>query len=218
MGFFEGAKLKKVSVSGGATLVLGDAAFPRGASWGSQGTIIFAPSGDSLILQVADAGGPSQPITRLEKGDISQRWPEFLPDGKAVLFAAGTVAANSPDEHVAVQAVGAGPRLNLTQGGTYPKYPPSGHVVYIQKGTLMASLFDARRLEVTGVAVPVVESVLQSPISGSAQYSFFQHGITGLCSRRDPGGPTQIGVGQSGWVGGAIGGPRPCVPGAATFA
>jgi Tol biopolymer transport system component/predicted Ser/Thr protein kinase len=176
VGFFEGAKLKKVSVSGGATLVLGDAAFPRGASWGSQGTIIFAPSGDSLILQVTDAGGPSQPITRLEKGDISQRWPAFLPDGKAVLFAAGTIAANSPDEHVAIQAVGTGPRFNLTQGGTYPKYAPSGHMVYMQKGTLMAMPFDARRLAVTGVAVPVVEGVLQSPINGSAQFSFSNTG------------------------------------------
>jgi Tol biopolymer transport system component len=32
--------------------------------------------------------------------------------------------------------------------------------------------FDSKRLEVTGAAVPVVEGVLQSPLSGHAQYSF----------------------------------------------
>ena len=67
VGFFAGAKLKKISVSGGSAINLGDAAFPRGSSWGSQGTIIFAPSGDSVILRVPDVGGSSQPVTRLEK-------------------------------------------------------------------------------------------------------------------------------------------------------
>ena len=49
LGFFAGGKLKKVSVSGGAALTLGDAAsFPRGASWGSQGMIAFAPTTSQL--------------------------------------------------------------------------------------------------------------------------------------------------------------------------
>src|SRR6202162_3963803 len=42
VGFFAGGKLKKVSVSGGTALTLGDAAQPLGASWGSQGMIAFA--------------------------------------------------------------------------------------------------------------------------------------------------------------------------------
>jgi hypothetical protein len=36
----------------------------------------------------------------------------------------------------------------------------------------MAVPFDPQRLAVTGTAVPVVEGVLQSPVSGAAQYSF----------------------------------------------
>src|SRR4029077_3869280 len=34
LGFFAGGKLKKISVSGGAALTLGDAGTPRGANWG----------------------------------------------------------------------------------------------------------------------------------------------------------------------------------------
>ena len=89
LGFFAGGKLKKISVSGGAALTLGDAADPRGASWGSQGMIAFAPTQVAALQQVSDAGGAPQPLTRLEKGEDSHRWPEFLPGGKAVLFAAG---------------------------------------------------------------------------------------------------------------------------------
>ncbi|MFY9532178.1 MAG: protein kinase, partial [Candidatus Acidiferrales bacterium] len=176
LGFFAGGKLKKISVSGGATLTLGDAAFPRGASWGSQGMIAFAPVAVSVLRQVPDAGGAAQPLTRLEKGENTHRWPEFLPGGKAVLFAAGTTAHFWASAQVAVQSVGSGERRNLIQAGMYPHYAPSGHLVYAQGESLMAMPFDPQRLGVTGAAVPVVEGVLQSPFSGAAQYSFSDTG------------------------------------------
>src|SRR6202035_4863074 len=45
LGFFADGKLKKVSMSGGAAVTVGDGGVsPRGASWGSQGMIAFAPT------------------------------------------------------------------------------------------------------------------------------------------------------------------------------
>ena len=217
LGFFAGGKLKKVSVSGGAALTLGDAALPRGASWGSQGMIAFAPTAVSALQQVSDAGGAPQPLTRLEKGEASHRWPEFLPGGKAVLFAAGTTAINFTNAQIAVQSVGTGERRNLIQGGTQPRYAPSGHLVYAQGGSLMAVPFDPQRLTVTGAAVPVVEGVLQSPVQRSRPVQLFRHGIAGLCSGGRSVGPKQAGVGQSQWGRAALG--RPCarLPGPAAF-
>ncbi len=176
LGFFAGGKLKKVSVSSGAALSLGDAVSPKGASWGSQGMITFAPTLASALMQVSDAGGASQPLTRFEKGEVSHRWPEFLPGGKAVLFAAGASTGNWTIAQVAVQSVGTRERRNLFQGGTQPRYVPSGHLVYAQGGSLMAVPFDPQRLAVTGAAVPVVEGVLQSTFNGAAQYSFSASG------------------------------------------
>ena len=90
LGFFAsrlgGGKLKKVSLSGGAPITLGDVLFPLGASWGSHGRIAFVPVIHSALQQVSEAGGAPQPLTRLEKGEAVHGWPEFLPDGKAVLF------------------------------------------------------------------------------------------------------------------------------------
>jgi serine/threonine-protein kinase len=176
VGFFASGKLKKMSVSGGAALNLVDALQPHGASWGSQGMIAFAPTNASFLQQVSDAGGAQQPLTRLGKGEIVHGWPEFLPGGKAVLFAAGASGANWTNAQVAVQSLGTGQRRNLTQGGTYPRYAPSGHLVYAQEGSLMAVPFDPQRLTATGAAVPVVEGVLQTPVSGAAQYSFSDTG------------------------------------------
>jgi Tol biopolymer transport system component/predicted Ser/Thr protein kinase len=171
LGFFAGGKLKKVSVSGGAALALGDATSPRGANWSSQRMIAFSPTGLGALQQVPDEGGTPQPLTRLEKGDGSHRWPEFLPGG-TLLFAAGPNTGNWNNALVAVHSVGTGERRNLIPGATQPRYALSGHLVYAQGGSLMAVRFDPQRLAVTGTAVPVVEGVLQSPVNGAAQYSF----------------------------------------------
>jgi serine/threonine-protein kinase len=47
LGFIADGKLRKVSVNGGSPVTLGnaDAGIPRGASWGPQHTIVFAPIG-----------------------------------------------------------------------------------------------------------------------------------------------------------------------------
>jgi Tol biopolymer transport system component len=171
VGFFAGGKLKKIPVSGGSALTLGNAAYTDGASWGSRTMIAFPPTAASALQQVSDAGGALQPMTRLEKGEVSHRWPEFLPGGKAVLFAAANDGINYANTEVAVQSVGTGERRNLIQGGTQPRYAPSGHLVYVQRGSLMAMRFDPQQLTATGTAVPVVGGVLQSTSSGAAQYA-----------------------------------------------
>jgi Tol biopolymer transport system component/predicted Ser/Thr protein kinase len=171
VGFFAGGKLKKVSVYGGAAVTLGDATVPLGASWSSQGIIAFSPAGVGVLQQVSDSGGTPRPLTRLEKAEGSHRWPEFLPGGTAVLFSAGVIGANWGNPQGAIQSLGTGERRNLIQGGS-PRYAPSGHLIYGQRGTLMAVPFDPQRLTVTGAAVQVAEGVLQSTSTGAAQYSF----------------------------------------------
>jgi eukaryotic-like serine/threonine-protein kinase len=175
-GFFAGGKLKKILVSGGAAMTLGDAGNPRGASWGSQGMIVFSPTTNAPLQQVPVAGGSSQPLTRFEKGDVCHWWPDFLPGSNAVLFAAGPSGINFTNAQVAVHSVGTGERRNLIQGGTHPRYASSGQLVYAQGGSLMAVPFDPQRLTATGAAAPVVQGVLQSPVTGAAQYSFSSTG------------------------------------------
>jgi serine/threonine-protein kinase len=171
LGFFADGKLKKVSVNGGAALTLVDAVQPRGAGWDSNGMIAFAPTLASALIQVPEAGGASRPLTRLAKGEAAHRWPDVLPGGKAVLFAASVSGFNLTNAQIAVQSIGTGERRNLIQQGTQPRYAATGHLIYAQSGSLMAVPFDLERLEVTGTAVPVVEGVLQSEITGTAQYS-----------------------------------------------
>jgi serine/threonine protein kinase/Tol biopolymer transport system component len=176
VGFFAGGALKKVSVSGGVAVTLGVASNPGGASWGSQGMITFAPTQVGALQQVQEAGGTPQSLTHFEKGDSTHRWPEFLPGGRALLFAAAPNSINFSIGQVAAQMVGTGERRNLIQGGMSPRYASTGHLIYAQGGSLMAVPFDPQRLTTTGTAIPVVEGVQQSPFSGAVQYSISNSG------------------------------------------
>jgi Tol biopolymer transport system component len=149
LGFFAGGKLKKVSVNGGGATTLGDAAIPRGASWGSQGAIAFTPSFGGPVQQMPETGGAVKPLTQMAKGDTSHRWPEALPDGQAVLFATGLTTSSM---HVALRVTGTDEQRILVPvpGSTQPRYAASGHLLYVQGSTLMAAPFDARRQVLTG--------------------------------------------------------------------
>jgi serine/threonine-protein kinase len=157
--------IRKFPLSGGAPLSL-FSGFPiSGASWGSQGTIVFStPVAAPGFQQISDSGGTPQPLTRLEKGEAPHLWPEFLPGGTAVLFNTGT----SANRRIAVYSLKTGERRDLVQGA-YPRYARSGHMVYAQAGTLMAVPFDVEQLRLIGTPVPVVEGVLQEP-GGSTHY------------------------------------------------
>jgi serine/threonine-protein kinase len=167
LGFFAEGKLKKISVNGASAVTLGNSGFPAGASWGSQGIIVFVPN-LGLLQQVSDSGGaPQRLTTRHDKGETIQFWPDFLPGSKAVVFA----YRGAGEGGIAAWTLGTGERRNLIQGGSSPAYAPSGHLVYAQGGSLMAVPFDPERLEVKGAAVPVVEGVLSTGLIVNAQYS-----------------------------------------------
>ena len=114
---------------------------------------------------VPDSGGTPQTLTRLNKGEGGHGWPELLPGGTAVLFTNFV----PPSAQIAVYSMKTGDRRDLVQGA-YARYARSGHLIYVQAGTLMAVPFDAERLQLTGVPVPVVENVFQAA-GGAAQYS-----------------------------------------------
>ncbi len=98
IGVYDGASapaLKKVAITGGPAVTLGRPDGPtRGASWGADGTIIFATISATTGLQrIAAAGGEPTVLTRPNRaaGEADHVWPEFLPGGQAVLF---TITAN----------------------------------------------------------------------------------------------------------------------------
>ena len=180
IGFFAGGQLKKVSVNGGAAVTLALAPSPGGASWSSQGTLAvqLRQVGQQGLQQLSQEGGTPQPLTLLAKGEFIHRWPAFLPGEQALLFVGSATGATWGNSHVAVEAIAEGvrkspaaPAATTLAKGTQPRFAPTGHLLYAQSGTLMAAPFDARRLALTGAAVPALEGVMQFNTTGAARYS-----------------------------------------------
>jgi Tol biopolymer transport system component len=172
VAFFAQGKLKKVSMAGGAAITLCDASNMRGGSWGEDGNIIAALSTNTALSRIPAAGGPATPVTALAQGEVTHRWPQILPGGKAVLFTAHNGAVEFNGANIEVMSLGDHRRKTLVRGGTYGRYLPSGYLVYVNRGTLFAVPFDLERLEVRGTPAPLLEAVAYSRDTGSAQFDF----------------------------------------------
>jgi serine/threonine-protein kinase len=198
VAFFSPGKLEKISVEGGSAITLCIASNGEGGSWGEDGNIIAALSQTAGLSRIPSAGGPPTPVTDLQTGEITHRWPQILPGGKAVLFTAGTTSGAYNAANIEVMSLADHRRKTLVRGGTYGRYLPSGHLIYVNRGTLFAVPFDVDRLEVHGTPAPVLDQVGYSTVSGSAQLDFSQ---TGTLIYRS-GGATGSGLLTVAWLDG----------------
>ena len=183
VAFFAGGKLKKMAITGGSAVTLCDATNGRGGTWIEDGTIIFSPAQGGGLVRVSADGGTVEPVTSLAAGELTHRWPQGLPGGKAVLFTVNGVGTGMPgtasydDATIVAQTLPAGTRTIVQRGGYHGRYVASGHVIYLHDGTLFAVPFDLQRLTTTGSPVPMVEGVISSRTSGGSQFSVSRNGV-----------------------------------------
>ena len=175
VGAIEGQRLRKYPLKGGApaTIMAFPDSQPSGGSWASNDVVYFVSSTPGGIVRVSGQGGDPVEVCAIDfaKGERTHRTPHALPGGRAVLFAVATSESESYDDaSIAVFSTDTGRRKVLVEGGLYPRYSPSGHVVYGRNGTLFAVPFDANRLEVTGQPFAVVEGVMMSRNTGVANF------------------------------------------------
>jgi serine/threonine-protein kinase len=176
VAFFTAGKLRKVSVQGGAAISLSDAQYGYSGSWGDDGNIVASFTSFSGLVRVPSGGGAPTPIAELATGEAAQRWPQILPGGKAVLFTALPSNSGIDGANIEVMSLSDRRRRTVQRGGTFGRFLPSGHLVYLHNGTLFAVPFDLDRLETQGTPVPVLEKVAYDTRFGSAQFAFSQTG------------------------------------------
>jgi hypothetical protein len=167
VGFFDGNTMKKVAIAGGSpSTVCAIQGTSSGATWGEDGTIVFAESQSATGLQrVSAAGGDPAVLTKPDRGsgERAHMWPEFLPGGEAVLFTITSLtdsAATLENARIAVLDLQTGMAKTLIGPGSHPRYVPTGHIVYAVGGTLRAVAFDLEQRAVVGTPVPVREGLM----------------------------------------------------------
>src|SRR5262245_21754229 len=176
IGFSASGKLKKISLSNGSIVTICDAPDPRGATWGDDNVITFAPGPFTGLSRVSADGGVPATVTTLGEGDSTHRWPSAAPGGSEIVYTIGFKGAPSfNDADVAVYSVAHARSTRLLKG-TFATYASSGHVVFIRDGALMAARVDRRSLEATGTPAIAVESVGARPFSGTGWYAVSRAG------------------------------------------
>ena len=132
-----------------------------GAWWAGDNTVIYSTP---LRLQRVSAAGGGTPVPLMpERQTGAVGVPVLLPGGRAVLF---HVVGGNAGRHVAVLDLDTGNEKSLIEGGSFPVYVDTGHLVFFRGETLMAVPFSVAELAVTGEPVALVQGIRQ--ISGGA--------------------------------------------------
>jgi eukaryotic-like serine/threonine-protein kinase len=194
--FDGGGKLKKIGISGGPAQTLCDMSGNSiGGSWNSDGVILFGQS-PGPIMRVSANGGPSSVLTILDssKAESNHAFPSFLPDGRHFLYL--RLSRQPENSGVYVGSLNAKPEEQASKlliktafGVAYvpSSNPDSGQLLFVRDGALMAQPFDAHRLELSGVPVPVAEK-----LGTYREFGFFSASKNGILVYRAGGGGGEI--------------------------
>ena len=174
LAFFADGQLKKIEAAGGPAVTLCAVPAQMGGTWGTSGTIVFAPVTGSPLQKVSAAGGVPVPATQFAKGE-GQHWrPSFLPDGRHFIYRSDlagekgsfyVASIDSPDNTLVLKAD--------SSNAVYSQ----GHLLFMLGSTLMAQPFDPGRLAVSGEPVPLAAQVQTQGTIPNGLFSASTNGV-----------------------------------------
>jgi len=167
IGFFADNQLKRLDLSGGAPQTLAPAGLARGGAWSADGVILFAPGSTGPLSRVPAGGGDVVPVTTLGAGQLSHRFPQFLPGRRQFLcyvqgavetagIYLGALDATAVTRVTAADTAGA---YLPTGPGSTEAFREGGWLLFGQQGTLVARRFDAAQGALSGDAVTVADAL-----------------------------------------------------------
>jgi len=157
IGFFAEGKLRKVPSEGGPVQILCEAHEGRGGSWGSGGSIVFAPDIRGPLMQIPEGGGTPQPVTHIPGESVTHRNPHFLPDGKRFLFTERDTLTE-PFGHVSMASLDGGSPTKIVEQASNPEFS-EGYLFFVRDGNLVAQRMDPTTGKLAGSPSPVAESL-----------------------------------------------------------
>jgi Tol biopolymer transport system component/tRNA A-37 threonylcarbamoyl transferase component Bud32 len=180
LAFFADGKLRKVNVeSGGPADTIADAPLGRGGTWNREGDIVFAPDTGGTLFRVSSSGGATAPVTTQDEktGEISHRYPSFLPDGRHFVYEVQVGGGGSQYKHF-VGSLDSKPASRLPFASeSNVVYSPPGYLLFVQQGNLRAQPFDVRSLRPIGESFAVADVVQVSSIVGFGSFSVSEDGL-----------------------------------------
>jgi eukaryotic-like serine/threonine-protein kinase len=167
IGYFADGRLKKVDVRGESSQTLCEVRGEWGGSWNGDGTIVFSAAGatGSMLYRVSASGGEASAITKAGSGN--HQFPQFLPDGRHLLFYASSLTPYSKhvesdriqNTGVHVIALDGSDDRRLLEADSAAIYASPGYLLFVRQGVLFAQPFNAKRLELRNETFRLAETV-----------------------------------------------------------
>ena len=171
IGYRTGGTISKISVQGGAPVILATASDQdTGGDWDREGNIVAALTHASALSLIPAVGGPARPLTKLSLGEQTHRWPQFLPGGN-ILFTQSGSGSGMEGANLAIADRKTGAHKIVLRGGFHGRYV-GGYLLYMHQGALFAVRFDLAKQEMQGSAVPLAEDVAADSLSGDGHFQF----------------------------------------------
>jgi serine/threonine-protein kinase len=172
IGYFSvnDSQLKKISINGGAPVILCNTSNLTCADWRADNTIVFGQVGGD-IMRVSGNGGTPETLIKFESGVFVN--PQILPDEETILYGRGPFSGRM----IMLQSLESGESKELFRG-IWAQYVRTGHILYWLENTLYAVPFDVSKLEVTGGSVPVIQGGNYFSISDSGTLVYLPTGAS----------------------------------------
>jgi serine/threonine protein kinase/Tol biopolymer transport system component len=159
IAYYAQGTLRIVSAAGGPSMVISTVAGGQdpasfSATW-SVRDVILVSWVNGPILRVPAGGGEPTPATELADKETSHNNPEFLPDGRHFFY----TAESADGLNLCVGTLDSKNRHGVPGINSAARYSPTGHVVFLRNGTLMARAFDPRSLQQSGDTFPISEQI-----------------------------------------------------------
>jgi eukaryotic-like serine/threonine-protein kinase len=107
-------------------------------------------------------------VTTVGETEIDHGLPWPLPDGRTLLVTVRRQRWSWGEEEVVAYTRATGARKSLLRHAADARYLPTGHLVFLRRGVLVAVPFDAQRLEIRGAEAPLLDAVAQGLTAGNS--------------------------------------------------
>jgi serine/threonine protein kinase/Tol biopolymer transport system component len=156
VGFFASGKLQRIDIAGGPPQALANAPAGRGGAWNPDGTILFAASQAGPLSRLPVKAGEPGVVTRIVQGQLSHRFPQFLPDGRHFLF---FVQGSAATQGIYWGSLDGGEPRRLVASDTAGAWAPPDRLLFVRQGVLVATPFATETGEITGEPITVADPV-----------------------------------------------------------
>lgn len=181
LGYFDvnTGELKRIALPDGSPQIIATVAglCCNGITWGPNDRIVYSLVNSGLLEQSLDGGQPKI-LTTLDSlnNERTHRLPHFIEGTNDLLFTIGKTTDKSWDDaQIGMYSNQSRTYRVLLSGGRDARYVPTGHIVYGESGSLVATTFDLKTARV-GNPVRLVDGIGVSEVFSRVDYTFDRSG------------------------------------------